>query len=675
MIIKLLISTVLCLVFVQALYAADKSAQTLDQLLESASVEAGENYLNIDYTPSVVSVIKKEQLLLLGVNTLFEALDIIPGIQTSVSNIGIKKVIVRGVDSPNNFTFDKMKLQIDGSPIEMALFNNSSLYLDMPIQIIERIEILRGPASALYGNGAFSGVINVVTQKGSSSVFVATGSYDYYLGGLRFAHDIDDKTTIDISSYLQRSDKHIDVEEYFSPPVEHTQKDQYSTNEQLDDYAFFAQFKHDTFALRSRYKKYKTGNFYGWNERLETRDDLRREEEYFLIEASNRAVIATKTSLKTLLAYSNYSFVLDTEDYVSHGLIWTAYEFGASTKESSYRAELSIESSYFDSQEIKGGVEFSRVKLVDSYIDDNLSPYGKRALVKRGLNRDILAIFLNDTVALSRDLMVLVAIRGDYYINHKRVYPTAQLGAVYTMDDSLKIKFNYGRSFRAPSWIEQYTSEYGEGDGTREGNLGLEAESVDTFELAVILSSESRLRAGFNMYYSLFENVLGTDDRSDSDQKYSNHKDVDSLGAEFSLDVSLLEQDRLHLNLAYVESGYVSIGDEQKEQFMPTASRWMVKGYYTHFVTPSLVLSVLGKYIGEIPRNQQFDNRPVNRGVDEYFVADITLSYRFIKNLTLRASIKNLFDEQISYPSYYSRHDDGMPRERRNYLIAGEYRF
>ncbi len=89
---------------------------------------------------------------------------------------------MRGIS--NEFS-SKVKFQINGHSvygfIETSSINN---LLDMlPVNNIDKIEIIRGPGSALYGHGAFSGVINIVTKEGGkepSNVSFAAGSNHTY---------------------------------------------------------------------------------------------------------------------------------------------------------------------------------------------------------------------------------------------------------------------------------------------------------------------------------------------------------------------------------------------------------------------------------------------------------------------------------------------------------------
>jgi iron complex outermembrane receptor protein len=152
-IILLLVSTLL---FSDTLDTID-----LENDLDNASEIATRTKLNINKTPAIVSVLHAEELKKLGITDLYTALGTVPGIELSMGIAGAKQIVMRGNKS---FVRDKIKLMIDGISVNSELAGTISFYLDMPIENIERIEVIRGPASALYGSYAHIGVINVITK-------------------------------------------------------------------------------------------------------------------------------------------------------------------------------------------------------------------------------------------------------------------------------------------------------------------------------------------------------------------------------------------------------------------------------------------------------------------------------------------------------------------------------
>jgi len=169
-----------------ALFAADESV-SMDELL-SLPIE---DLLKVEITgptrtlktlqdvPASVTVFRRNELQKMGVDFLFELLSYVPGFQTSRDNDygGSYFYSSRGSDTGQDTT--AILLLIDGTPRqEIRNASASALSSLMPIDRIERIEVIRGPGSALYGSGAFLGVINIVTVDGNNSVKAQAGGYN-----------------------------------------------------------------------------------------------------------------------------------------------------------------------------------------------------------------------------------------------------------------------------------------------------------------------------------------------------------------------------------------------------------------------------------------------------------------------------------------------------------------
>ncbi|MGL1934387.1 MAG: TonB-dependent receptor [Fibrobacterales bacterium] len=118
---------------------------------------------HISNVPGVISIITQDELQLFGAHTLFEALNRLPNV---MSNIGhsINTISIRG--SEFNFLKGNISYLIDGLPIR-NIGGNGTYYnflYTFPINRVKQIEVIRGPGSVQYGNNAFDGVINIITQ-------------------------------------------------------------------------------------------------------------------------------------------------------------------------------------------------------------------------------------------------------------------------------------------------------------------------------------------------------------------------------------------------------------------------------------------------------------------------------------------------------------------------------
>ncbi|MBL8276699.1 MAG: TonB-dependent receptor [Pelomonas sp.] len=113
--------------------------------------------------PAVATVITAQDIAAMGATGIDEVLESVPGIHVSRSNnTNTPLYLIRGIHSEFNA---QTLMLLNGVPLTTLFVGNRGLgWGDMPVENIARIEIIRGPGSALYGADAFSGVINVITK-------------------------------------------------------------------------------------------------------------------------------------------------------------------------------------------------------------------------------------------------------------------------------------------------------------------------------------------------------------------------------------------------------------------------------------------------------------------------------------------------------------------------------
>jgi iron complex outermembrane receptor protein len=114
-------------------------------------------------TIATTTVITQADILQMGARNIIDVLKLVPGVGITQSFLGINQIEMRGVTS---LASEKVLMMLNGHPLDHNLQNAGSTWLfdDTPISNIKRVEVVRGPASALYGANAFMGVINIITK-------------------------------------------------------------------------------------------------------------------------------------------------------------------------------------------------------------------------------------------------------------------------------------------------------------------------------------------------------------------------------------------------------------------------------------------------------------------------------------------------------------------------------
>lgn len=157
----------------------DVTELSLEQLLDVEIVEtATKTEQRAEQAPAIVTVVTRDEIRRWGYRSVAEALTHVVGFYVVDDHI-VPNVAVRGVSGGLRAESGIIKLMIDGHTVAFRSTAGNWLGPELiPMSAVERIEIVRGPASALYGADAFLGVINVITRKAGD---IAGG--DVVLGG------------------------------------------------------------------------------------------------------------------------------------------------------------------------------------------------------------------------------------------------------------------------------------------------------------------------------------------------------------------------------------------------------------------------------------------------------------------------------------------------------------
>jgi iron complex outermembrane receptor protein len=136
---------------------------SIDQLMRIPVTTASRSHTELADTPAAAFVITAEDFARAGVTSLPEALRLVPGMQ--VAQIEANKWAVASRGYAGRFAY-QMQVLVDGRSVYSTLFSGTPWEaLNIPIDTVERIEVIRGPGGAVWGSNAVNGVVNIITRK------------------------------------------------------------------------------------------------------------------------------------------------------------------------------------------------------------------------------------------------------------------------------------------------------------------------------------------------------------------------------------------------------------------------------------------------------------------------------------------------------------------------------
>ena len=187
----------------------DLDISQLAQVKVSIATKTNETRATV---PSTITTFNQAEIARLGIANAYDLLNFVPGFQMTRGDwVGaVPKEHARGVYLDNGYIL----VMIDGQALNDVSFGKASVYSPfIPTSIIEKVEIIRGPGSALYGSNAFLGVLNIITKKENESLKLSIGENSlWHLSG-SWHHHVSD----DIHLYANVSYEKSDGNQYMSP--------------------------------------------------------------------------------------------------------------------------------------------------------------------------------------------------------------------------------------------------------------------------------------------------------------------------------------------------------------------------------------------------------------------------------------------------------------------------
>jgi len=419
-------SIAIALVFVAVAAAAqtshssdDKEMQELLSIVQQETAVATKTRLNSDYVPGNVTVLESDELNALGIRTAGEALGLVPGMQAFLDQSANQSVIVRGLDFP--FNAGNIQVLVDGIAIARPDAGITTAALLIPVEQIDRIEVIRGPGSVMYGDFAFMGLVNIITKKQGTRVAARYEVPDKsLLGAARTSWTGLGGTTISANVARLTSDNAIGVdpvrnaEEGRTFGMASVQRGGFTLTGQTVRRDYEPGFAPSAFRERSSAGELRYGRDVSHALRAEAKLDYLRND------------IASFSS-----AFTGHSAKLAVD------AVWTGFAH-QSWLVSADRSRSTIDDAAHLNPPVPG------------------QPPGPLAPLASNVSREITGFTLQDRVDVNDAVSVTAGARYDSYSDlQSRVTP--RVAVVWRVTDHHIVKAQYAEGFRPPTFFELYT--------------------------------------------------------------------------------------------------------------------------------------------------------------------------------------------------------------------------
>jgi iron complex outermembrane receptor protein len=502
---------------------------------EPVVTAASKRVQGVHEAPSSVTIITREEIHRFGYRTLAEALRSVRGFYGRYDR-NYDYIGVRGFLRAGDYN-DRILLLVNGHTYNDDIYGSANLGYEFGIDMeaIERIEVIRGPGSALYGGNAVFAVLNVITSTGAElpgvRPLVETGSLGRKRGQLSVGHTFDDGLDVFASGSVLDVDGNSSL---FYPEYDTPENHGGVTRDADAERAvnFFVSARYQNFSFQgganSREKHIPTGAF------DTTFDDVGTK----TIDGRQFGEIAYTKDVLADLLFTGRAYY-DGERY--HG----TYIYGRGTDRTKNEdfgtshwagSELRAQWTRWRGHIITGGAEYVYHPSVEqknfnlpgaSLLDD------RRSFTNWG-------IYAEDEWRLARDFTLVGGLRFDSYYNSvQEVSP--RLAAIWSPLSDTNVKLLFGRAFRPPNVYEQY---YGAAAVGQVSNPHLGPERITTYEIVLEQALWKQLRAVVALYHydikGLIDQTTITDPTTNvSELQYQNLSSAHANGAEFEVQVPL----------------------------------------------------------------------------------------------------------------------------------------
>ncbi len=614
--------------------------------------------------PAAVSIITGDEIRKLGHRNLGDVLQGIRGFYVSYDH-GYYYLGARGFSRPGDYNSRTLVL-LNGQRLNDGLYEQGFIGSEfmVDVDLIERIEIVRGPGSALYGSDALFGVINVITKRGidigTAEASVEGGTFDRWKGrfsvGSRFKNGVD---YILSGSYTRSEGQSRIVFPGMGPPGTPAPQAINQDSERIAN--LFGRVSWNDFTLeaawRDRNKQLPTGAY----------DTVLEDPRNRIVDTAGYVrgifdhTFGNELNLKTSVSYNHTdyagTYIYDRttaagsttrveERDLGHS-VWLAEDIHLSLP--LWDDRLTLSGGFDARQDLKQDQDTYDIDPRVVYLDDDrhswtIGPYAEARL------------------AVLTNLNLTAGVRHDVYSDEGNA-TTPRTALVWQPAKSSSVKLLYGQAYRVPNAYERF---YQDGGRTEKPSGPLKPERIETYEAVVEQQFGDHVRGSVSGYLFRAHDLINlTTDPADGLLVYQNSQLVHGRGVEFEIETRLSSHltSRVSYSLQQTE-------DRLLHQELSNSPRHQILGNLTFPLYRDRVFAGLeARYIsGRI--NVEGPEVPA------YWVVNATLfSQHWANGLEVSASIYNLLDRRYYDPGSGNVAQQVIAQEGRSFRVKVTYHF
>ncbi|MFH1495396.1 MAG: TonB-dependent receptor [Pseudomonadota bacterium] len=664
------INNILCftltLSFSQIAVAEDiTSSYLLDDLGDQTTI-ATRTKLRVDYAPGTINILQSDDLMTQGARTVWEALALVPGFEESIDETGTRQIVVRGVGK--SYSSGAIKMMVNDIALNSELMSLANPVLNMVMEQVERIEVIRGPGSAIYGESAYMGVVNVITRKHGQRLFAATGNYGVLAGGGMMSYDNAEtglSYNLNLAGWKADGGGKAGQDQLFLDGMGNLSNAPGSVNDKLDYRSALFGLNYRKTTLSALWLEDGAGDHYGINNILppdEKRIVTRHRHRALEIKQGVEFTPALQAEFK--LGWQDFTHTRDrlylapgdSYDPAIDGPVWLSRDYKENRLTAG--ADLAWEQGRHT---LLLGWAFNQSSIDSANWNWNYPYYDiGPSFIRTSMERTINSFTAQDEFRVNPSFTLTAGLRHDHYDDIGNS-TTPRLAAVWQMIPRHIIKAQYAEAFRAPTFYELH-------NGGQPADI--RPETVATSELGYIYKGDSS-RAGITLFHSALKNLIIFVD-TDSYIGYSNSSGAISQGVELEGEHWVTRDLKFSGNLTWLETR-----DKTTNQPISGAGHWLANAGLEYRASKDLAFGIRLREVGDRSR-EAGDLRPTLGG---YNVTDISARLFNLANtrgLTLRAGIRNVFEQDVRYPAtsiHNGIYPDDYPRGSRQWWAMLSYSF